>query len=1405
MKKALSLILAIILTIAIILISTGVVADAACTYGATDLLEFGDYLTEAGSTSMWYDTVLVDNGETGTADDPIIIDSAEEFVCLAKGVPSDTAGKYYKVADGISAFDLSKGDLNLDGTLNENIVSILNSGKNHAGSPPGFQGNFDGNGVTVYGAWSNHNTGNIAKYAGLFAATQGDVTIKNINVKLSSFTATEAAGGIVGYHKGDGTNTLTIENCSVIDCHIEVTGTGWKHGIGAIIGCSDNLDSFVDTEDTDNDGDTTEIIYINGSTIIKNCFVNLDEDYFYSKFEKGTQTDATIRGVHGGVAGYVSSNALQVSDCIVIGITPYATTSCTSYNDVQHSGLESHFTNVYTDQPSGQISIGGTLSERNFAGRVFQLDIAQMKGSAAIENMNLDWNVWIADDEGYPELRVSHKNISYIKNNDNTHSEECDCGFGGIKYDCTYENGKCTVCIPKPVCTKKKTIYWDGYIATSFADKSVGTKDDPVIINTAAELAYLITSNENVSTLTDGSPKYFKIADGIGNIVLQNSSYAQDIMSLGSASAVKAYFEDSGKSFLSWPNKGWEQSSFCGYFDGNGAKIYGLYQVSSNNAGLFSSVDAGASIHNIAVINSYLISTATNYQVGAIAAVGNSDGYGVREKGMIWIDNCIVGNCYMRSSALSTEAVRSGVLFGCANQDAVTIDSCLVYGNDAFHGETYQHKMPLVGDANNSVSATGKKAAELDAKIQINVDDKGVDMYYNTFRNTIVLGNDIVNTRVGYGYRKNEPDCFNNCYTDGVTGTVKFTNGSWSYTDSQIKSANIITLKNENLGNDWVKTNSLPVLKSFHAFMGINNGDGTHTLECDCGIISSPELHIAGKPTQENIVDSTCTTSGYYDLVSYCTDCKAEISRETVMTDKLEHTFDDDDIDTDCNDCGEARIPVMYGDINDDGKIGNKDFVILMRYLNDWDVNTIVYDACDISRDSVINNKDCVMFIQYINGWNVCIHKFAGATCTMPKACINCGHTTGVSLGHNYVAGECVRINNGELCGDYDAEYCPKLYFTGDMSEITRYDQTSKNIVCDIDVEYRSKDQIVNRSAQIKIQGTSSTQWRKKNYTITFFEDDSYENKMGIDVGWGEQSKYCLKANWIDKTHSRNVVTAKLAGEMQKKYNLFNTAPNAGAVDGFPVEVYINGEFHGLYTMNIPKDEWQFDMDKDNPNHIVICGENWNDPVLFKDDPNLTDWSVEVGPETEETLAKIKRLSDFIRYSSDAEFKANINQYLNLDSTLNYYVMMDYAYMMDNRGKNMLLATYDGNVWYPSLYDLDTTWGTNWRGDGLYNYQYGLGGSIRQSLLWERIEDNFSKELANRYFELRGSTLDPDYVMSKFHEFYNSIPQEVMARETERWTLPDDPIPGYDLSQIQTYLDTMVPRLDEKYYSWLYN
>lgn len=373
----------------------------------------------------------------------------------------------------------------------------------------------------------------------------------------------------------------------------------------------------------------------------------------------------------------------------------------------------------------------------------------------------------------------------------------------------------------------------------------------------------------------------------------------------------------------------------------------------------------------------------------------------------------------------------------------------------------------------------------------------------------------------------------------------------------------------------------------------------------------------------------------------------------------------------------------------------------------------------------------------------------------------------------------------------------PKLYFEGNIAHMYE-----KSDVRDIAFTYDDGKTVTQGYATVKIQGTSSAWYPKKNFTISFYADEAHEEKLKIDLGWGPQSKYCLKANWIDRTHARNVVTAKLVSQMQQKYNVLTQAPRNGAVDGFPIEIYDNGIFHGLYTFNIPKDTWQFGMDKDNPNHIVICGEDFSDAAMFRDMPNYEAWSVEVGEDNDETLQKMNRLFDFVMNSTDEEFRSEFQNYLDLDATLNYYILAEFAYMPDNIAKNMLIATYDGEVWYPSLYDLDTTWGTDYHGKTVYDYQNQDIGLMRSNL-FERFVAAYPEELAQRYFELRQDILSKEHIMGEFNAFREDIPWLTIVQDGVKWgsgviRMPSD-LPGFEYDQIETYLDTMIPVLDAKY------
>ena len=83
----------------------------------------------------------------------------------------------------------------------------------------------------------------------------------------------------------------------------------------------------------------------------------------------------------------------------------------------------------------------------------------------------------------------------------------------------------------------------------------------------------------------------------------------------------------------------------------------------------------------------------------------------------------------------------------------------------------------------------------------------------------------------------------------------------------------------------------------------------------------------------------------------------------------------------------------------------------------------------------------------------------------------------------------------------------PKVYIEGDISNMaTKKDE--RNVL----LKYKSNELNFEKNTKIKVQGSSSLAYEKKNYTINFYENDSFEKKSKIDMkkGWGEQSKYNL-------------------------------------------------------------------------------------------------------------------------------------------------------------------------------------------------------------------------------------------------------------------------------------------------------
>ena len=296
-------------------------------------------------------------------------------------------------------------------------------------------------------------------------------------------------------------------------------------------------------------------------------------------------------------------------------------------------------------------------------------------------------------------------------------------------------------------------------------------------------------------------------------------------------------------------------------------------------------------------------------------------------------------------------------------------------------------------------------------------------------------------------------------------------------------------------------------------------------------------------------------------------------------------------------------------------------------------------------------------------------------------------------------------------------------------------------------------------TCSVKWQGSSSLAYPKKNFTIKLGDKTDIfakwlEYKEITGRGWGAQKKYCTKANWIDGSHVRNVTNARLWGQMVaarvamgEVVDNRRNAPNYGAVDGFPIEIKINGVSQGIYTFNIPKDAWTFAM-SGGAGEYVVGGESnslaacrWRaTAVTDPASPNFeADYEVEVYPETDpESDGKVAALTslngalaiaaamapysqaatyavgDLARYggtvyrcrtaigtpepwTSDhweaTTWEAELAGHVDIGSVYDYFIFTCCTANNDAFARNILYGCYDGTEWFMSAYDLDTTYG----------------------------------------------------------------------------------------------------------------
>ena len=298
---------------------------------------------------------------------------------------------------------------------------------------------------------------------------------------------------------------------------------------------------------------------------------------------------------------------------------------------------------------------------------------------------------------------------------------------------------------------------------------------------------------------------------------------------------------------------------------------------------------------------------------------------------------------------------------------------------------------------------------------------------------------------------------------------------------------------------------------------------------------------------------------------------------------------------------------------------------------------------------------------------------------------------------------------------------------------------------------------------KLDIQGTSSQYYPKKNYKFKLSELYALRTNS-IPV-----NEFCLKADYMESSHSHNTGMAKFVESLysEKVPPQVNDPRVRTTIDGFIIALFHRQtanselEYFGVYNFNNDKGTPETFGYSGNCECWEVCN-NTSPRCLFRlSDYDTIDpgegkpaWQADFEaryPDKSTDYTALKRLTDWLvsTENNPTKFKNEFNSYLNLHYTLIYYIVTEFFAMADSRAKNLFLATWDKQIWYPVLYDMDTMMGLN--NEGVLEFRHNVESSDtigtqnvfngKNSLLWINVEQAFGEEINALYRELRNSGL----------------------------------------------------------------
>ena len=366
-----------------------------------------------------------------------------------------------------------------------------------------------------------------------------------------------------------------------------------------------------------------------------------------------------------------------------------------------------------------------------------------------------------------------------------------------------------------------------------------------------------------------------------------------------------------------------------------------------------------------------------------------------------------------------------------------------------------------------------------------------------------------------------------------------------------------------------------------------------------------------------------------------------------------------------------------------------------------------------------------------------------------------------------------------------------------------------------------------NSFAKVKWRGgsTNTADKHKRNYKIKTLNEKGKKQEISL-LGMREDNNWILDAGQIDLFRLRNRIATEIWNDFATKPYYASKEPKTkSGVAGKVVEVILNNEYRGIYSLTEAMDRKELKLKKYDDKNQEFHGHLWKvsswDKAQFweidKDYDNTQEtWHAfeTKYPDIEDVnptdYSPLYEAIDFVVNSNDETFKKEVGDYFDIPVLIDYQLFQETLKPVDNNGKNMYWGIYDvaeSQKLTLAIWDLDASVGQDWHCSTPLHPDYVLPNTdlgVKDGFnLYHRLSslnvDNYNEKVTSRYQELRKTYFSEENLISRYQGYYDMLVKSGAAsREECQWSKDSD-IGGYPLnfkSEIEYIKNWIINRLN---------